>query len=342
MKNFTIILVFMLLATITTKATIWTVSNDSNQPAQYSDLQAVCDSASVGDTIYVQGTPTNYGTIHIKKQLHIFGAGIKPSGNYLYGYPSSISTINIDTVNYISGASGTIIEGLTTGPISLFSGCKNVIIKRNRIGIYSAVSLSNTSNILLYNNIFEYYIEAINATNVIIMNNILKYYVNHGSSTTIISNNIFINAQALSSCQSSTISNNIFYYGSVGSSDYCNFSNNISFAISDVVGGGTNTGSNNTSADPKFTYIYSTTDHGYNDQNKYTTQSTSPANGAGTDATDIGIYGGQYPWPHSALTDYIHCIPPTIPQMQELIIQNASVPANGTLNFSVKAYKTSK
>ena len=342
MKHFTIILAFMLFATLYTKATVLTVSNDANQPAQYSNLQTACDSASVRDTIYVQGTSIIYGDIHINKQLHIIGAGIKPAGNYLYGYPSIIRYIYIDTINYISGASGTVIEGMSIGSITHFTGAKNIIYKRNRFYNYSTLNFNNITNLLLYNNIFELYYSITNSTNVIIMNNIHLSTITGGSNTTIISNNIFLNNVAFTVCQSTTISNNIFYYGSIGSTDYCSFSNNITFAISDVIGSGTNTAANNIAADPKFTYIYSTTNHSYNDQNKYSTQSSSPAINAGTDATDIGIYGGQYPWPISVLTDYIHCIPPTIPQVQELIIQNSSVPANGTLNFSVKAYKTSK
>jgi hypothetical protein len=123
---------------------------------------------------------------------------------------------------------------------------------------------------------------------------------------------------------------------------YGSFSNNLGFGLTTNIVTGTNSGSNNTAADPKFLYLYSTTDHSYNDQNKYKLKSSSPGKNAGTDGTDIGIYGGQYPWPASVLVDYIHCIPPTIPMMQELIIQNSSVPANGTLNFSVRAYKSSK
>ena len=335
---------FMLMVTISLKATVHTVSNDNQQPAEWTNLQMACDSASVGDTIYVQGTPTDYGSIYIKKKLHIIGAGIKPAGNYLYGYPSTISTIYLDTVNYISGASGTIIEGVKAGGITTYNYsstalCKNIIIRRNRIT--SSISLGYSNNTLIINNITGY-ITLSSATNTIIMNNILTSYIYYSSSSTIISNNIFINQQVFSGCQSSTITNNIFYYAAVTGSNYCNFSNNMAFGISTNIVQGTNTGSNNIAADPQFLYLYSTTDHSYNDQNKYKLKSSSSGINAGTDGTDIGIYGGQYPWPASVLTDYIHCIPPTIPMMQELNIQNSSVPANGTLNFSVKAYKSSK
>jgi len=334
----------MLFATISTKATVWTVSNDANQPAQFSNLQIACDSASAGDTLYVQGTPTDYGSVSIKKQLHIIGAGIKPSGNFLYGYPTAISTIILDTVSYISGASGTIIEGVTNNStLTTYTGCKNIILKRNKFaGSYR--KFNSCTNILIYNNIFTAgYLRLSSATNIIIMNNIFSSsYIENGGTTISISNNVFLNSIAFSSCNSSTISNNIFYYAAVTSTDYCSFSNNIGFGIATNIVQGTNTGSGNLTSDPKFTYIYSTTDHSFNDNNKYSTQTTSPANNAGTDATDIGIYGGQYPWPESNIAAYMHLISPTMPVVQELNIQNSSVPANGTLNFSVKAIKTAK
>ena len=195
MKQIYIFMTFMLMVTISLKATVHTVSNDTQQPAEWTNLQMACDSASVGDTIYVQGTPTDYGSIYIKKKLHIIGAGIKPTGNYLYGYPSTISTIYLDTVNYISGASGTIIEGVNTSTISVNYGsnkiCHDLIIRRNRIT--SSLSLGNSNNTLIINNITQgYYISLSSATNTIIMNNIISLYISGSGSSTIISNNIFI------------------------------------------------------------------------------------------------------------------------------------------------------
>jgi hypothetical protein len=353
MKQIYILTAFMLLATVTLKATVWTVSNDPNQPAQWSSLQIACDSASAGDTLYVMGTATSYGTIHVKKRLHLIGAGIKPVGNYLYGYPTSVSTIYLDTVNYISGSSGTIIEGLTVANIYVsFSGLKDIIIKRNKITSefrnyttsYNYHGQNIVTNLLIVNNIVVEELFVKNCINVIIMNNIISRYVMGAGATTIISNNLFVgyNSSSFADCNSSTISNNIFYYSFSQGSDYCTFSNNLGFGQTSNIVTGTNSGSNNIQADPKFLYLYSTTNHSYNDQNKYRLKSSSPGKNTGTDGTDIGIYGGQYPWPASVLVDYIHCIPPAIPMMQELNIQNSSVPANGTLNFSVKAYKSSK
>lgn len=348
MKKLFLLMAFMLFATIAVKATVHTVSNDVNQPARWPSLQMACDSAGVGDTIYVQGTATNYGDIHIKKRLHLIGAGIKPDGNFLYGYPTYVGSILLDTVNYISGASGSIIEGITLyGATNIITttyiGCKNLIIRRNRIARHysQTISITNSSNIFIVNNIVNY-INCSSSTNILIFNNIFVSTISAANSSTIISNNVFINTTAFSACQSSTISNNIFFYGEIGDVNYSNFSNNMAFGISSNIVTGTNAGSNNFQADPQFLYLYSTTNHFYNDQNKYKLKSSSTGKNAGTDGSDVGIYGGQYPWPASVLTDFIHCIPPTIPMMEQLTIQNSSVPANGTLNFSVKAYKSSK
>ncbi|MFC2111527.1 hypothetical protein ACFLQ5_03660, partial [Bacteroidota bacterium] len=288
-------------------------------------------------TIYVQGSSIVYPDFHIKKRLHIIGVGIKPTSNYLYGYPSTVDRVYFDTINYISGASGSIIEGMSITRIYAYTGCKNIIIRRNKLG-YS-ISLTNIVNLLFHNNIAQS-LAISGSTNVLIMNNIFYGSISTGSTTTIISNNIFINTGAFSGCANSTITNNIFYYSAVTGATFSNFSNNIGYGISTNVLQGSNSGSGNFSADPKFVYKY--TGNAYSDLDNYHLQSISPCKNAGTDGTDIGIFGGQYPFPESALLNYPHLITPMIPVMQELIIQNASVPANGTLNFSVKAYKTTK
>lgn len=351
-KQFYLILAFMLLGVFIAKATIHTVSNDPNQPARWNNLQTACDSAVAGDTIYITGTATNYCTglpssqLHIKKRLHLIGAGIKPVNNILYGYPSTVSTIVMDSVNYISGASGTVIEGLSISGVgfSNYSAngmINNLIFRRNRFASYW--HLQYADKVTLVNNIITN-IELSTSSNVLLMNNIILTTISNASSSTIISNNLFVcnNGQAFSTCVNTTITNNIFYYSNVTGATYSTFSNNIGYGISTTVLQGSNTGNGNLNSQPLFLYEYSTTDHSFNDLNKYKLKSNSPGKNAGTDGTDMGIYGGQYPWPPSAINDYIHCITPMIPVVQELVIQNSSVPANGNLNFSVKAYKTSK
>ena len=73
------ILVLVLLFAINkTQATVITVSNAPNSPAQYTDLQLAINAANNGDTIYVSGSLVNYGVITIDKPLVLLGAGFNP------------------------------------------------------------------------------------------------------------------------------------------------------------------------------------------------------------------------------------------------------------------------
>ena len=53
------------------KATIITVDNNVNSPADYTDLQTAIDAATAGDTIYVAGSNTTYGAKNVTKKLNI-------------------------------------------------------------------------------------------------------------------------------------------------------------------------------------------------------------------------------------------------------------------------------
>jgi hypothetical protein len=346
-KQFSIFIAFMLLGVFTAKATIHTVSNDPDKPARWNNLQTACDSAMAGDTIYITGSLNNYGAVSFAKTLHLIGSGIKPVNNNQYGLSTLITSITLDTVNNASGASGSIIEGITiTGGISIGQSA-NVIIRRNRISVhnqYSGVITGGKKNTQLINCILTIYGPGVwvSGTNYKIMNNIMECQITGANSTTLISNNIFLGlTNSFNSCSYTNVFNNIFYFSGVTSGiTYSTFSNNIGYGITIPFVQGNNNGTGNLSSDPIF--VYKSSGNTYSDIDKYRLNSNSPGKNAGTDGADMGIYGGQHPWPPSAINDYIHCITPMIPVVQELIIQNSSVPANGNLNFSVKAYKTSK
>lgn len=56
MKKQIILAVLMMAITITTFATVHTVSNDAAGGAQYSSLQAAYNAATNGDTLLLEGT----------------------------------------------------------------------------------------------------------------------------------------------------------------------------------------------------------------------------------------------------------------------------------------------
>jgi hypothetical protein len=72
-------LVMSLAVCVNSFATIRTVSNNPNTLAQFNTIQAAIDASSSGDTVYVQGSPTQYSGFTIQdKRLTIIGPGWYP------------------------------------------------------------------------------------------------------------------------------------------------------------------------------------------------------------------------------------------------------------------------
>lgn len=125
MKNlFSSFLLFFAFAT-STWATTHTVSNDPNNPAQYTVMQNAHDAASNGDTIYIFGSATMYGELLINKQLMIIGNGYAPISESAVNFPTIMGSISLTdeaeplTGNIISDASGSHFIGLD------MNGCTN-------------------------------------------------------------------------------------------------------------------------------------------------------------------------------------------------------------------------
>src|SRR6185437_14041951 len=169
--NFTLILALFLFS-FSAFATSRTVSNDPNNPAQYSSLQAAINAASVGDTIYVEATyvtiqngqvqngASNYGSININKRLVLIGSGYNP--NQDIAYVSNIGNISLDTVtasgSTLTGASGSVISGFiiwgsigTTNNYTNTARASNITIQR--CWITSTVYMYNTNNTVIQQNV---------------------------------------------------------------------------------------------------------------------------------------------------------------------------------------------
>lgn len=76
------------------QAKVWTVSNNAYSPGQYTNLQHAIDSASAGDSIYVEPSAFSYGGITIGKQLYLFGGGGSPY-TYQYNFRTTVDNITI-------------------------------------------------------------------------------------------------------------------------------------------------------------------------------------------------------------------------------------------------------
>ena len=145
-------------------ATVWTVSNDPNRPAQYTALQAAVDAASPNDTLLVTGSGTSYYPgATIVKPLVIFGEGIEAGGSFPV---TDLYSITLGRFNSSLSASGTRIYGCKIYYMSIspnFSGASypqqtmnNLIFERCSIQSCSINPYWNLSNLTFRNCLFGY------------------------------------------------------------------------------------------------------------------------------------------------------------------------------------------
>jgi hypothetical protein len=342
-------------------ATIHTVSNDNNRPAQYPDIPQAVAAANAGDTIYVNGTQYLYSDFTINKKLVMIGAGYNSSNQF--NLITQVNNISFFKDSGVQDGSGSVITGFKiNGSIGMAGGTlviTNIRFFRNMINSVnpSPWTAFGTSNWIFYNNIFTARIDCSNGytgggcTNFVIQNNIFTqnaYVSNFGQSSIVIDHNLFVHGNAFAGLQFATITNNI-----ITSSDNtqvmnngvtnCTFNSNLS--LSQNIANGSNSflaqsntgGSNIVGSDPLF--ISCSDFNNYNGGFNYRLTSGSPGHNAGTDGTDIGIYGGSYPFPSGGApgSGYDMSAFPPIPQITNMNIQNASVLPGAQLKVSVQA-----
>jgi hypothetical protein len=346
-----LLLFLCIAASAKTKATIITVSNAINSPAQYTDLQLAINAANNGDTIYVSGSNSTYGNVVVNKKLVLIGTGFNPQKEF--PVVAQLNSLAFDSIIGQSSGAGSVIDGFDFLPNTLFQSLScgsgtgttfhniysitcvnNVTIRRNQ---FASVLGVGGANWMVENNIAKG-IYVWNNINVVIRNNIVREAGIHSSNhpNTVISNNLFIASNiAFSFIENANITNNIFYGNADIVSTSSTFNNNLTFNTGQpILPYGSNVGSGNiNNQDPQFTSIQ-TLNYQFNPLDNYKLLATSPGHNAGTDGTDIGPYGGASPFPSSPIGGE-----PQVPQVKNMNINNSNLPLNGNLNINVKGKK---
>jgi hypothetical protein len=353
MKKLTSLFLLTSLVTISSYATIRTVSNDPQNPAQFTTIQAAVNAAVAGDTIYVNVSPTNYGeNVTLTNRVVLIGGGYKSSSQL--NYKTSLTGGIYMSVSGANDPSGTVICGFEVNRLESSSPINNIRIFRNlvsSIGVYG-------NNWNIYNNLIPGTISvpvATGTTNLFIQNNLfgLGGFISSNStaSSVIIDHNVFQSSfTKLNNVKFATITNNIF---ASGSSDFVfdngctsnNFNNNASTttnvsvtAPTNSFAGGPNTEAGNfVGVNPLFVNVTDLTL--YAATNNYRLQSTSPVKNAGTDGTDLGIYGGSYPFPSGGApgSGFDTSALPPVPQVTSVNIQNGTLAPNAQLKVTIQA-----
>lgn len=352
MKHYLIPIVLILSIT-TSQATIRTVSNDPNRPAQFATIQAAINAATSGDTIYVNGSSTAYNeSVVVNKRLVLLGAGYN-SANQLNLSTVLFNGLTLSNDNSGNNSSGTVIAGFRIPSISVanIQPVDDIQIFRNQINTSITVYGDSWS---IVNNIIGLDITTLSgiATNVLIQNNIIsRSVVSFVQPSVIIDHNLFLRSSGASiqSTRFATITNNIFAGPTASAfviaANSNTFNNNLtnSSVVSDVAptnsfAGGPNSASGNiVGTDPQFVSAANLTT--YNAIFNYRLQNSSAGKNAGTDGTDIGIYGGTSPFPSGGApgSGYDTSAPPPIPQVTTLNIQNPSLVPGAQLKVTIQA-----
>ncbi|HXC04465.1 MAG TPA: hypothetical protein VNZ86_06910 [Bacteroidia bacterium] len=337
MKNTLLQLGLCLLTAGAMNANVITCSNNAIAAGMYNTIQAACNAANAGDTVYVMGSPTDYGTVTIKTRITLIGAGYAVTGTQ-NNWGSEVDYIHLDSVAFGNPVSGTKIMGLYINSGVDNSGSAGTI---NNVDIERCFGngwfyVEGTGWTI--RNCVSYGVQVQNYNYCYIQNNFIGNIQYSNKTTVVIDHNTFNNSSGcFYSMSNALIANNIFYYSSpLANVTSCTFSNNITTNSSaQVLPPAGNTGSGNFNNTPPgwtdgtipTTTISLSTEWIYS----WKLGTSAPAHNSGTDGTDLGAYGGTYPMPN--LTGATR-----IPQMQALNVSGV-VPAGGNLNVNFKARK---
>ncbi len=350
-----LIIVALFFLVLSAQSAILIVNNNVNNPDNYTNLQDAVDAATAGDTILVSGSETYYsatvpGTyISINKKLTLIGAGYNPYTQYRLA--SRLDGIEFTSDVDNNPSESTIMGFYISGSINVSGSDINYIqIHRNRIegriqfynnsysnwnywsirnNIISVISNSTSvspgvANSNIENNIIFGRLEYLDAASIIFSNNIFTRSASW-------SDNYFI---SIKNCQ---FINNIFCGGCFDDQpSNCTFTNNI---INGYYGDGVNCSlniceGNIVDSDPTFVSV---SNYWFNYSYDYHLDTGSPGIAAGTDGTNIGIYGGLHPFPGGDNVPWQTSAMPTLPQIYKMNVLNPTLPIDGTLQVKIEA-----
>jgi len=331
MKTFLtpVIFSFLILLASQTQAQNLIAVQNGGTPTFFAKLDDAIANSVDGDTIYMPGGNFALST-NISKRLHIIGVGYHPDSTRVTN-PTNI-VLEGQNLNLLTGASGGSLIGvrlLGGWGVQFGTSSSNSLVTNYTIGFCFLDNITSSydgsSNNLFYRNILG----SINFSNILsenFYNNIITGGIYAGTGA-IFKNNIIINGYwyQIVNTSYSTFENNIFENQSLlYSSDYNIFNNNL-FQYEVTFPYGTNTGSNNIISQSASTIFVNQTGSSYNYAHDYHLQPSCPGKNAGRDGTDVGIYGGVYPWKEGAI--------PTNPHFQSVKIAGQT---DGTGNLNVK------
>lgn len=302
-------------------------------PSFYTTMDAAITNSVDGDTIYIPGGVFSI-SVDINKRIHIFGVGHNSDSSFATNI--SVLTGNITLSKNASGGS---LSGVKCTNIELSPGYVDTItnysVSRcnlnmvNYYGFYLGNKYGMLNNCVFIENVIRDKFYTQNSQNNLISNNIISGpFIYFGTNNTI-RNNIFlqsVNAGIIAS--NIIIENNIFLSSSYTLNNIGNSILNNNLLVENTNPPfGTNLSSNNVINQAQSSIFINQTGNTFDYSHDYHLQQSSPGKNAGRDGTDIGIYGGAYPWKGGSI--------PINPHFQTINIA-PKTDASGNLNVIIK------
>ncbi|MGD0710551.1 MAG: hypothetical protein ABR968_05160 [Bacteroidales bacterium] len=336
MKRF-ILLFTLLITAVSLKAQNIIAVEHAGNSTFYQNLDTAMFYAVSGDIIYLPGASYNIGTLTINKGVQIVGTGC----NIDSSIATSI-TLFMGTVRITSGADNGSIEGIyingdiyfgnnsSDQTVNIYSikrcYCNNIYLS------YNGTTPTASTNISLSENIIKGSVLGGNIQNVEVSKCIIENCANNFNGNAVFTNNIFLKLTGccdyiLNTVYTSTFQNNIFLcqQNLIGTGTGNSFFHNI-FITPDYIPGG-NIDNGNIFSVPQDSIFINQTGNTYNIADNYHLRPTCSGKNAGTDATDIGVYGTASPKKDGEIPYNPH-------------IQSKAVPAStnsmGNLDINIK------
>ncbi|MFO7722442.1 MAG: hypothetical protein R6V49_04375 [Bacteroidales bacterium] len=295
----------------------------------YTNLDSAVNNAPGGSTIYLPGgtfTPAGNALL-ISKPLNIIGAGHYPDSSLATGV-----TILNGHFYLLSGADGGSLQGVRVNNHVFFGqNAANCVINGYQFSrcyfngpflmVFDTYYYNPTSqNILLSENVFKDWIHVGQVKNVLFSQNIFTSYVSITNGQVVFRNNIFL-LDAQSPCPSTQLFHEIHgatFYDNIFNNNGCyglvaggftgnSFYNNI-FSSALTALPGNSIGTNNLFGVPVDSIYVSHTYQTFDYNNDYRLKANCVGKNAGSDSTDIGLYGTAYPYKPAAVQINPHII----------------------------------
>lgn len=289
--------------------------------------------ANNGDTLYLSGNTFTPPSV-FDKSLMIFGAGFYTDSTLATGKTFINGSIDLN-----ENADNFYLEGVeVTGDIRLYNdkSINNVKIKRCKInGVFRADgNLSNpSSNLSLIGNIFMGYLYLDNTQTALLSNNIIVQSF-RGSNGNMINNNIILGYISYTSYtlylfmgNNNILNNNIILWSDMDAraSGTGNFFYNNLYVTNNPSYGTTPTASGNYTGVAQSAIFINQTGSTFDYAHDYHLQNSGAY--LGTDGTEVGIYGGIFPYKEGAV--------PVNPHIQFRNIA-PTTDANGDLQIQIQ------